>query len=307
MRDFDAIVITPKNSDPLLTALAAEGALIPLAGLPMIARAIEALVSLGRRHIALVLPAWGQAARSALQDGARWGCRITYLPEGQANAPYQLLASLMPRHGMLTLATAHTLITPPDTHDAWAAWHLDGGRPRLSGWAQLSANALAEAAECATDATDLIHRAAAHAPLATTPLTLSCHSAHATLEATRHLLNHPQLARNLPRRPATAGAWIAPGAAIHPTARLHPPLFIGKGSVVRAHASIGPHTLIGEGCCIDHSAHIANSLIMPNTYLGAALSLSDAIANGQRLASIAHRSVLHLDDPELLGRIGAAS
>ena len=87
-------------------------------------------------------------------------------------------------------------------------------------------------------------------------------------------------------------AWVAPSARIDPGAQLQGPLFIDAGCVVKAGATIGPHTVLGQNCHVDENAVVSSSIVWPNTHIGREAQVSDTIvgesAQVGRNASVQH-------------------
>ena len=55
--------------------------LIPVAGTPILFHALEAIAAAGIVETGIVIGATGDEVRAAVGDGARWGLRVTYLPQ----------------------------------------------------------------------------------------------------------------------------------------------------------------------------------------------------------------------------------
>ena len=55
--------------------------LIPVAGSPILFHALEAIADAGITEVGVVIGATGDEVRAAVGDGARWGLRVTYIPQ----------------------------------------------------------------------------------------------------------------------------------------------------------------------------------------------------------------------------------
>lgn len=67
---------------------------------------------------------------------------------------------------------------------------------------------------------------------------------------------------------------------IHPTAKLIPPFFIGDHVAVGPGASIGPNAVIGTGSLVAENTIVREARVMPNSFLGAHLTLENSILFG---------------------------
>jgi mannose-1-phosphate guanylyltransferase len=71
--------------------------------------------------------------------------------------------------------------------------------------------------------------------------------------------------------------WIAPGAAVDPTARLHGPAFIADGAAVGAGARVGPYAVIGRECRIEDDAVVEGSIVWARTRIGREAAVRESI------------------------------
>jgi hypothetical protein len=85
-------------------------------------------------------------------------------------------------------------------------------------------------------------------------------------------------------KPVEPDVWLARNVMLHPSAVLVPPVYIGADCEVAAGARVGPNVIVGPGCVIDRRATLADSLVLPGTYLGEAVDLEDAIVDRDRVA-----------------------
>jgi mannose-1-phosphate guanylyltransferase len=70
---------------------------------------------------------------------------------------------------------------------------------------------------------------------------------------------------------------VSPYAHIEPGVTIEGPCFIDGHAVVRSGAKIGPYTVIGSGCDIGTDAHLAGTILWPNTKVGAHARLAGAL------------------------------
>jgi len=73
------------------------------------------------------------------------------------------------------------------------------------------------------------------------------------------------------------GIWIDKNTEIHPTARLEPPLIIGRNCYIGPHVFVGAHSIIGNNCIIEDRSSIKKSILWNGVMLGKSSALRGAI------------------------------
>jgi carbonic anhydrase/acetyltransferase-like protein (isoleucine patch superfamily) len=63
------------------------------------------------------------------------------------------------------------------------------------------------------------------------------------------------------------GVWVAPGAEVHPSARLLGPVYIGQNSVVGRLACIGPGVVVDRDSWVGDRCQLADCWVRPQTML----------------------------------------
>jgi len=71
-----------------------------------------------------------------------------------------------------------------------------------------------------------------------------------------------------------SGIWLGEGTDIDPTAQLLPPVVIGKNGKIKAGATVGPYTVIGDNSIVEEKATIHRSILWDNVYVGVESRLS---------------------------------
>lgn len=310
--DIQAIILACWTSeDPLLRQLESDAAMLPLGEKAMLQRVLERLIGLGCRRIAVVHGDRPQAAEALLGDGERWGCDITHYYAAAESRPLRVLARLAPRgEDLCVLAAADTLaLDSPDMESPCVACTRETGELRWSGWAVLSGDTLRDLAASVRDARELEARimarceASGRPPLITA--TISTASAAAALASLPRLFHLSPSPGGINRRPSLEDIWIGNGSRIHPSARLHAPVFIGNNVLVSAHAEIGPNAAIGDGCIIDAGSRIERSMVLSNSYVGRKLEVADALLGENQLLHARLGVALRVPEPGFLSDINA--
>lgn len=100
------------------------------------------------------------------------------------------------------------------------------------------------------------------------------------------------------------GIWIGDGARISKSARILGPAYVGVNSRVRAGAFVAGGSAIERNCDIDCGTVIENSSVLPKTYLGPGLHVSQSVVNGSRLTHLGRNLEVDLAATNLLGWSG---
>jgi hypothetical protein len=97
------------------------------------------------------------------------------------------------------------------------------------------------------------------------------------------------------------GIWIADYARIPRSVRVLGPCYIGTRTRIRPGCLIAPGTALERQCEIDCGTVVENSTILPSTYLGPGLHVSNSLISGSRLVHLGRRLDVELGDTGLLG------
>jgi NDP-sugar pyrophosphorylase family protein len=69
----------------------------------------------------------------------------------------------------------------------------------------------------------------------------------------------------MPGEEARPGVWLDQGVDIHPSARIEPPVVVGKGCRVGADTVIEGPTVIGDGSVIEERCHVVRGVVLPGS------------------------------------------
>lgn len=274
--------------------------LLPLQGRSFLQRAVEHLARAGCRQIHVAVGDAAAPVRQLLQDGERWGCRVSYhyLNGGESLAGFVRRLDLDPQRRYWLADATRLPAAPLPAIEAQvgvaAAGHVlcwnDGPRPCWTGWGLFS-GAWLLACDQAAEGSQLEGFVLRDARLAAQAVAqpLAAATLAELLDSNRRLLPD-----------ATAVSCTGRGSDIHPTAQIIAPVHIGAGVKVAAGAVIGPNVSIESGSYIDRGAHLSNTLVLSDTYVGEDLDLHGIITNGSLLAHIPLNTVTEISDPNLL-------
>ncbi len=99
------------------------------------------------------------------------------------------------------------------------------------------------------------------------------------------------------------GIWCGAGSAIHPNARLMAPVLIGPGCLIGRDVELGPNVIIGANSVIDSGASVAESTILPNTYVGKLLNVCGRVVDRNLLIDVASEQYTRIADKFMLSEI----
>ena len=102
------------------------------------------------------------------------------------------------------------------------------------------------------------------------------------------------------------GVWVEEGARLHRRAQIEAPVYVGRGSKICEAAFITRYSTIERGCQVEVGTVIEDSSILANTYVGLALDVCHAIANGNKLLNLDRNALVEISDPGVMRANGSA-
>ena len=264
---------------------------------------IDTLHKLKVEHIDIILHHFPEAIKQSV-SGSRWGVSIKFHIAKDVEfplQPMQPLISSLPDEKRILLADATqiphfqekdvlsienqqeiTFITQDKT---WSGWLL-GNKNYLN---QLTLLKKEELANFVTQqSTKLI----------TLKDCLSIHTFKDLHHANLSLIKMESPFTRFPTssRMVEDKIWLSRNVIIHPSAKIHPPCFIGKNCQIAAHSTIGPHAIIENNCIIDTHSRVSNSVICENSYVGESLSVENSVVDHGLLTNIKLNTKLPIVD-----------
>lgn len=95
-------------------------------------------------------------------------------------------------------------------------------------------------------------------------------------EAQEHLLAG-RVGLDIPGERQSSGIWVGAGSVIDPSAKIIPPVCIGRNVKIRRNAKVGPYAVIGDNGFIEEDSRIERSVLWDNSYIGPNVHVSSAI------------------------------
>ncbi|WP_295885625.1 NDP-sugar synthase [uncultured Thiohalocapsa sp.] len=299
-------------------------ALLPLADRPLVQFRLEELIDAGITECIFVLGEHADKLEALLGAGERWGGRFRFALSrtggGGAEAPSAVWPRIALRDDEPLLALRADVLAAP-----CIAAFLDQAQG-LPGAVVVGQAADPRASLLLLRAghpdpgplLDLLHwggapdpqpaagdaAGAAHAiDLTATPLNLL-----ATLPD-YHRANRDLVAGRLPGL-AAAGREVALGltagrrAAVAPRSLKQGQAYVGENSRISADAELLGEVVVARDVVVDRGATIADSVILPHSYIGELVEVSNAIVAHDVLIRVDTGAVLKVADAFLLGRLG---
>jgi len=279
-----------------------SAAMLPLIDRPVLQHVLEYIVDLGVHSFDFVLSDRPDEIERYFGDGKRWGCTIRYHLVRDSAAAYRAAQTLPQSDECVLVAHADRLpLLPAGALTDSAACVYSGGE--WCGWAVAPGSVLPQLASAGAEAeAEAILRAAAPARVESA-LTLSFRDYPAYLEAHRAVLEQRFPMLLLTGRQAADGIWLSRNVAIHPTARLTAPVFIGENCRIGEDVQLGPHAVVGADSALDRQSTVRNSLVLPGSYVGEALDLENSIVEQGRLVNVDLGAEIAIGDEFLLGSL----
>jgi mannose-1-phosphate guanylyltransferase len=305
------IAETPRSVD----AEGRGGAVTPLASLidrPFLQHVIEAVFESGVREIDLVVSSASAVIAGLLGDGTRWGGAIRYHRADLPAKPWAGLRTVPQREGIGPVLigrveslpefagedlrrSPRTLYFSSGTSVSWTRWAVLQEDDLPSVPTELGEEELFSFLLSFREGVELVEVAR--------PLTMN--SYEDLLESHERVLAKHRSDLLLTGREVSPGIWISRNVALHPTATLVAPVYVGENSRINENAQLGPGAAIGRDCIIDRHTRVVHSVVSEGTYVGEGLKLEHVYAEPERLVNTKLGTEVEGVDDLLLGRVRA--
>jgi len=90
-----------------------------------------------------------------------------------------------------------------------------------------------------------------------------------------------RILHEMPGEERSRGVWIGTGTEIDPSAHLEYPVVIGRNCRIRAGATVGQFTSIGDNCILEEESSLHRDILWNNVYLGRKSRTSGSIVSRQ--------------------------
>jgi NDP-sugar pyrophosphorylase family protein/lipopolysaccharide/colanic/teichoic acid biosynthesis glycosyltransferase len=103
-----------------------------------------------------------------------------------------------------------------------------------------------------------------------------------------------------------AGVWAGHNSAIHPTARLAPPVYIGHHCRIGSGVELGPNVVLGRAVYVSDDATIQDSTIFDHTFIGRLMNIKQRLVSKNLLIDSETGEAVVVTDPLLLGEVNTS-
>jgi NDP-sugar pyrophosphorylase family protein len=288
-------------------------ALLPLADKPLVQFRLEELIGAGISECIFVLAEHADKLEAFLGGGERWGGRFRYALSRGGEAPSQVWPRIKLDDAQPVLALRADLLAEPSV-----AGFLDRAQG-LPGTVVLgtakdpraSLVLLRAGHPEAGPLLDLLHWSAPTVPAEaghTVDLGDMAINAIDTLvdyhRANRDLVAGRLPSLSVPGREVALGLTAGRRAVVSARSLKQGQAYVGENSRVSADAELVGEVVIARDVVVDRGATIADSVILPHSYIGELVEVSNAIVAHDVLIRVDTGAVLKVADAFLLGRLG---
>lgn len=103
------------------------------------------------------------------------------------------------------------------------------------------------------------------------------------------------------------GIWVGHNYAIHPSARLAAPVYIGANCQVGREVELGPHAVLGADVIVDEEATVRGSAVLDHTYVGRLVNVAGRVVDRTLTIDVATGESTTIVDRFLLSATTPAS
>ena len=262
----------------------------PLIDRPFLQHIVEYITDAGLADsIEIVVSHLPERVEALLEDGTRWGVPIRYHLARDKARPYAAV-NRFAGEGPVLLVHGDCL---PD-----AAIHEPAAPPVLkafcregiwTGWAILDSTALS-AVDAGWDREQLsefiLAAARARGTLHECAKVLGVRTGSEFIASQRMALDKQFPGLMFYGREVSEGIWIARNVALHPTATLVAPVYLGENCRIGSGIRLGPNVVVVRDCVLDSGSTATDSTVLPGSYVGQALELDHVIVDRNRLVNV---------------------
>lgn len=284
-------------------------ALLPVAAKPLLVHCLEDLAQAGLAQITLVISRHAEALRTSLGSGARWGLSIEYVLSRGEEPPSDILArmqtpgegTLMVRGDVLRSACFKALLAriaaasrqPGELtfqqQRAHVIWYPDGPSAALLDAVAWPPVPLKQDGASIDDNEGQVRT-----------LTDLAGYHRANLDAAAGRI--PGLL--VPGRAVALGLTVGRQTRISPRTLRQGIALVGSNCRIDHHAALSGEVVISDNVLVDRDAEIQDTVVLPNTYVGQLVHLSNAIVKGGELFRVDTGAHLKVTDTFLIADLG---
>lgn len=308
------IVLPGMNGDgmQLLTGWVPE-CLIPLVGKPLLDHQIELFVRNGITRIVVVVTDRLYEVEEYFSKGERWGVQLKYVMAAPGQ-PLSAYLEMVEAHLDETPVVAISAVTSPafplagmlkefqrGEHTSLIT-HDDGGVrfPVVVG-RQVLTECIAQKISSLSDFTMNFKSGLFSSGLTFVEIS----DLPGFLAINRALLTGEQEGVSILSLERSPGIWVGRNSTIAASAKLTPPVLIGANCQIRDNVEISG-AVVCDRVVIDTQAHVADSVILENTFIGSHTEVVRAVVRKNCIISVDRGVVVTVTDPIILADLAEA-
>ena len=288
-------------------------ALLNVACKPLVVHTIEALAMAGLTDVIVVVSPHADALEAELGDGARWGMRFEYVLATAKETSARTIERISRRLGDEYLAVRGEILRTPIIGEfvkrarstearsiVATIGEIDAGLRLVKSTSNTQKKTLIGTADPGLHGEDHIRMEFPKANLSLLGSLREFHRAHLDLLYGRFA------GLIIPGNDTSPNVRVGRHTGVSVQAIKQPPLLIGAGCRIADSAELGGEVVISDNVMIDRRARIRSSVIMPNTYIGELVEVTNAIVAGNHLIHVDTGTITTVADSFLLANIGPA-
>jgi len=296
--------------------------MMPLIDRPFIQHVVEYLVNQGVVDFYIVLSHLPEKVKALLGDGTRWGASIRYHLVKDPSRPYQPLKYAENQQENTPVLLVHAdrlpkidvkVAMPSSSGDGTIlyCWHDDVEKqnselPSWSGWGWLTEDCMIGLPENPDERelfSHLVSLPNSEIKIIDISELLSVESCKGLISTQWKVLSKRRTDLMHTGKEIEDGIWLSRNVRLHPTSRLIPPVYIGENCSIGKGVQLGPYVAVGRDCILDEKSTVTNSTILPSSYVGEELELSDVLIDKNCLVNIRLDSEVTVTDDFILSSL----
>lgn len=266
---------------------------------------LERIVTLGVKHIHLLVEKETAKIESVLGDGSRWGCTIEYHLVSDSLKPFQTLhgIGIAPTQPLLVACGDHVLNPSGFAGMSLPSILLGDSSINRAAWLYATLPQLLEVSEKLNTHlwSDCLQNLG-WSKMRVVGAVLDCSTGLNLLQAQSAVLSgeFPAQHTGVEVQP---GIWVSRNVILHPSVKLHAPVYIGEDCYIEKDVVLGPNISIGRSCRIGSNTVVENSAIEPGTWAGEMLMLKNLLIKPKKIWNTKLDCELVIADSSLLSTL----
>jgi mannose-1-phosphate guanylyltransferase / phosphomannomutase len=289
-------------------------ALLSVACKPLIVHTVESLAMAKLTDLIVVVSSDADAVEIALGDGTRWGMRFEYLRTAAGESEERTAEGITDRLGDEYLVVRGEVLRTPIIADFLERSRSIGARSVVATIGGVDAGIrlvkseerLPESVASRQDRAGLTNQDERRIDFPDARLS-SLESLAAFHRASLDIVRGDFPGLIIPGRDVAPRVRVGRHAKFTAKAIKEVPVLIGSRCRISSTAELCGEVLVSNDVVVDRRAVIRSSVIMPNTYIGQLVEVTNAIVAGDRLIHVDTGTVATIVDSFLLARISVAN